>query len=549
MRPLTSRLGLAAPAWALAVLAIACAPADDSTSATARTGPLVRNPGVNTPQTVSLPDLSQSTAALAASIRGRYATMTSARENPAVSPIELGDAYGELGKLLMAARFNDAAETCYLNAQMLAPGDMRWPYYLAHLYRTKGALPKSAEYFEQALRLKADDVPTVVWLGDVYLAQGLAEAAEPLLAKALTLQPDSVAARFDLGRVALAKKDYAGAVRHLEAALALDRKAVIAHYPLAMAYRAIGDHAKAQAHLELRRRGDVDLPVVDPLMQELDELLQSPEAYDVRGIRALDREDWKTAAENFRQGIALAPRSAEMRQRLGTALFQLGDTPGAIEQFTEAVRVAPEYARAHYSLGVLKAAGGRDRDAIGDFAAAVKHEPGYVEARLKLAALLRRDGQFQQSLSHYELLSRSTPPVIEATFGHAMTLVGLRRYREATDRLIDGLKVHGDQPGLSHALARLLAASPDGRVRDGRRAMAVMQTLSDAERRMDLGETMAMIFAELGQYSEAATWQREAVSAATRAGRGDLANGMTENLRLYERQMPCRTPWRKSELP
>jgi tetratricopeptide (TPR) repeat protein len=358
-----------------------------------------------------------------------------------------------------------------------------------------------------------------------------------------------VAARFDLGRAALARKDYAGAVRHLEATLALDRQAAIAHYPLAMAYRGLGDQTRAQAHLELRRRGDVDLPVVDPLMQELDELLESPEAYDVRGIRALDRKDWKAAVENFRKGIALAPNSGAMRHRLGTALFQLGDTAGATEQFREAVRVSPEYAKAHYSLGVLEAASGRDGGAIVHLSAAVRHDPEYMEARLQLAALLRRAGRFQESLVHYERISTSTPAIVEATFGYAMTLVGLQRYQEASERLTDGLKVHRGQPGLTHALARLLAAAPDARVRDGSRAMAVMQTLSEAERRMDLGETMAMTFAELGQYEQAVTWQREAVAAAGRAGREDLANGMTANLRLYEQRMACRTPWRRSELP
>ena len=49
-----------------------------------------------------------------------------------------------------------------------------------------------------------------------------------------------------------------------------------------------------------------------------------------------------------------------------------------------------------------------------------------------------------------------------------MALVRLRRFQEARDRLADGVKTYPDQPGFAHALARLLAAAPDARVRDGR---------------------------------------------------------------------------------
>jgi len=54
---------------------------------------------------------------------------------------------------------------------------------------------------------------------------------------------------------------------------------------------------------------------------------------------------------------------------------------------------------------------------------------------------------------------------------------------------------------------------------------------------------MAMTLAELGQYGEAITRQREAMAAAERAGRPDRARQMAANLALYERHVPCRTPW------
>ena len=47
------------------------------------------------------------------------------------------------------------------------------------------------------------------------------------------------------------------------------------------------------------------------------------------------------------------------------------------------------------------------------------------------------------------------------------------------------------------------------RVRDGQRAKAIVEELLKGQKTTDLGETMAMTLAELGEYAEAAAIQRE----------------------------------------
>ena len=96
------------------VLAVACGRRDE-------TGPAVRP--------VSLPDLSKMTASVQAQIRDAHASVIKASENRKAAPAALADAYGTLGMLFMAADLDDAAEPYLLNAQTLAPTDVRWPYY------------------------------------------------------------------------------------------------------------------------------------------------------------------------------------------------------------------------------------------------------------------------------------------------------------------------------------------------------------------------------------------------------------------------------------
>lgn len=435
---------------------------------------------------VSVPDLSRMSESVQQQIRDRYSSLTRKIETAGTPAADLANAYGDMGKLFMAAEYYDAAEPCYLNAHALAQSDTRWTYYLAHVYRHRNEMAKAAQFFERTLQLRSTDLPALVYLGEAYLAQGRPDAAEPPFAKAVSLEPRLALALFGLGRAALAKEDYASAVQYLEKALALEPRASTIHHPLAMAYRGLGQAEKAEAHLN--QRGDVRASFLpDPLMFELDELLESPQFYELRGTQALNRAEWTAAAVYLRKAVTLAP-----------------------------------------------------------------NEPS---AHLKLAEALRRTGLADEALLHYEHAVKVAPAGTDprgpgARLGYAMVLVRLGRYQEARDRLSEAMKMHPDQPRLAHALVRLLAAAPDDRVRDGRRALAMVRQLLEKEPDdSDLVETMAMALAELQRFDEAVAWQRSLIAAATQAGHHDLVPGMAANLARYEARQPSRTAWTEITMP
>jgi tetratricopeptide (TPR) repeat protein len=496
-------------------------------------------------RTVALPDLSRLEESVQIQLRERYTALTAKQNDPATSVDHLATEYGEMGKILLAAEFRDPAEAALLDAQALAPGDMRWPYYLGHLYRTRGDLPNATAAFERALRTSPDDVPTMIWLAEGALDQGRPEAAEPFLNRALSLQPRSAAAHYGVGRAALASKDYARAVQSLDQALALDNTASIIHYSLAMAYRGLGDHLRAQAHLQ--QRGTLPIQP-DPLKKALDEILHSALTYEKNANVASNRGDWAAAAEYLRKAVALAPTRPSPRHKLGTALFYLKDRRGAFEQFQEAVRLSPGFADAHYALGVIHEETGQHQQAIESYAAAIRSDPAHVDARLGLANELRRSGQPGASLSEYERVLRIDPGLIRGRFGYAAALIRLNRYREARDRLVEAMDLYPNELSFAHAAARLFAAAPDDRVRDGHRALEVVQALVTRQpRTVELVETLAMALAEKGEYNAAVQLQREAIEVAERAGRRDIVERLAENLDRYQAGRPCRMPWRADE--
>ena len=516
---------------------------------------------------VTLPDLSRVEATVQEQAKDRYASLQELLAKPGAAAAEKGEAYGNLAMLLHAGEYYEAAEPAYLNAGDLAPQDARWPYLLGHLHKSRGEPDKALADFTRALELQPSDVATLVWLGRLYLDQGKPEQAQPLFERARAVAPNDVAVLAGLGQAALARRDYAQAVTVLEAALALPRTSSSIHSPLAMAYRGLGDIARAEAHLKLWRNTDV--LVADPVRQQLDLSLQSGLSFELRGVRALEaagattneelkQKSFKTAEEAFRRGIAIAPGDTmlgrSLRHKLATALVLQGDVAGAFRQFSDVVRLAPQQgpdetaSKAHYSLGVLQASAGHRQEAVRHLTAAVKFNPNYLEARQALGDALSRAGRQEAALPHYAEVVRLNPRAAEARLGYAMALARIGRYREARDWLVESTRVLPDDPRLRHSLARLLAAAPDAAARDGAQALALSeQLLTVVGKTTDMGETLAMAYAEVGNFSQAASIQREVLGSASRAGLNADVRRMTANLRLYERGQACRTPWQANE--
>jgi tetratricopeptide (TPR) repeat protein len=506
-------------------------------------------------QPIVLPSLDRADASVQTQVRERHRELEALLRQPGAAAADTAAAYGALGVLLHAGEYYQAAEPAYQNARMLTPDDPRWPYFLSLLHRSVGRPDQVVADLTRVLALRPDDVPALIWLGRMYLDQGEVDKAEPLFARAQAAAPRTVAVLAGLGQCALARRDHQRAAGLFEQALELDPSARSLHSPLAQAYRALGDTSRAEAHLAQWKNVDVLVP--DPLRLELDLALQSGLSYELRGVRALEQRDFKTAAGFFRQGIALAPGSTmlgrSLRHKLGTALFLMGDAPAAVALFEETVKLAPATgldetaSKAHYSLGVLALGEGRTRDAATHLSASVRYNPNYVEALSALGDLLRQLGRYQEALPRYQAILELNPQATDVTLAYGLTLVRLRRYREARDWLAEASGRHPDDRSLAHALARLLAAAPAAEARDGARAVALAQRLLQGERTTPVGETLAMALAEIGDFDQALAVQRGIMAAADRAGLSADVRRMAGNLRKYERRQPCRTPWSNDE--
>ena len=439
--------------WLLGVLGLTACGGAGSSDPGGPASPDVGSLQWSGPRPVDQPDLSGLAPPVQAQVRERYATVARAADDPGTSPAVLGNAYGELGLILMAAGYRDRAETAFLNAYGLAPRVMRWPYYLAHLYRQEGDRERAVAFFSRALALEPSHLAALVWLGRMELDRGRTADARAAFERALGVDPASAAALAGAGRAALAARDAQRAVGYLERALALEPSAGSLHYNLAMAHRALGNLAGAQSHLQ--RRGDGVPAPPDPLMQTYNGLLRSALAYEIRGMRAMDARRFDRAAAIFREGLSETPDDPSLRHRLGTALMMGGDAEGAIREFEATLRIAPHFEKAQFGIGVILGMSGRHAEAVERYTAAVELRPNYLEARLGLGEALRLTGRLQEAAAQFEEAIRIDPAFAEAWMVRALILLQLGRSGEARDWLREALLVHPGHPDLTALLAQV----------------------------------------------------------------------------------------------
>lgn len=201
-------------------------------------------------------------------------------------------------------------------------------------------------------------------------------------------------------------------------------------------------------------------------------------------------------------------------------------------------------ARLALGLGNLASLEGDATRAIAQYEQAIEHDASLHLAHFQRANVLARSGRFADAASGYAETVAVRPRFEPAHLRRAQALLLLDRQADAREALEEAVAAVPRSIELRHELARLLATSSEDAVRDGARALSLAQEVVGERRTADFEETVAMAFAELGDFARARTWQERVVARTRQAGRTDLLAGQEARLADYRRGQPCRTPWR-----
>ena len=459
---------------------------------------------------------------------------------------EQGQAYGRLGQIYQAYGLQDAAIACYTDAHILEPSAFKWPYYLGYLAQNNGDLQKAIVQYNTALQIRPGDEVATLRLAEANLKLNHLDEAGNLYQQVLSQNKQSVAALDGLGRLALARRQFAEAAEFLNKALTLNPDAAFLHYPLAMAYRGLGDVNRAQ--LELDKHGPAAPEVVDPYLTDIQQIKAGNTDLWQQGSQQMAAGDLAGAIETYRKLTESNPQDVVAKTYLGTALARAGRIADATSEFLQALQIAPENAEAHYCLAVVLASSGRDEEAIKHFQATIKKDPLFGEVHFQIANVLMRTRRYDEAAAEYAKALEKNPTEAFAYIMEALALVRLGRYADARSALEKGHSTSPTDMDITNALARLLAAAPDASIRDGRRAIQLIQPAMVQESvDTDQAETFAMALAEVGDFAKAANIQRSVIESANQDEPAARIAALHATLAGYERGEACRIPWQDDD--
>ncbi len=492
---------------------------------------------------VPQPDLSGVDPPVREQIVTAQTALNATLARPNSSRAQKAEAFGSLGQIYQAYGFDDAALACYENAANLGTSSFRWHYYAGYLKQRKGDIEAASHSYQRAQTLQPQNSPVLLRLGNLEFTANNLSSAKSWFARAMAQRNPSAAAMVGLGKIALAEHQYPVALKYFKDALAREPQASSIHYQLAMAYRGLGDARQMQE--QLQARGDVEPAINDPLLDELDVLKQGKVALLERGAEAMHEGRFADAVAAYRGMIALNPSDAIAYRYLGVALAKSGKRAEALQAYEHALLLDPNNAPVHYSIGILLIETGKDEIAMTHFRAVIRLDPGLVAPHFQLANLLMRGGKAEEASREYGIVAALEP---QNTFAHlmeAMAAVHAGDYARGRSLLEKASVEFPDDPDIATSLARLLAAAPDRSVRNGARALSIIEPLVRSRRGDGFEEivTLAMALAAVGRYQEAAKYQRAIIQGLEGSGESEVVTLLRQNLNLYENNKPCLKPW------
>jgi len=367
-------------------------------------------------------------------------------------------------------------------------------------------------------------------MGSDLLEGGDLEGAIAAFREAVARDPEEELAQYNLG-VSLVESGAPGAaLEHLQRAVELDPEFRDAQFNLGklLANMDLLEEAAHHFHRSFE---------IDPRDSEARLEWVLVEGRRDRGSEAVAELEAEGKADPGNPTIDLA---------LGVALTGAGRPAEArvhLERVVESSSDAATQARAQLQLGMLLQSGNESEAALRRFQAAQQLDPELLAASSAAGIQLARMGRYEEAAESFALIVETSPRDETARFSLAMAQVLAGREREARETLEQGLDLLPESRPLRHLMARLLAAAVEDGVRNGLRAVELAQEVFDESPDAESAETVAMAWAESGDFEAAVRWQEKAARLLSDGATEARLSKARQRLARYQSRLPCRAPW------
>jgi tetratricopeptide (TPR) repeat protein len=227
-------------------------------------------------------------------------------------------------------------------------------------------------------------------------------------------------------------------------------------------------------------------------------------AHDVeKGDAALDIQDYDQAVLEYSEAIRLDATIAPAYNNRGNVFARMGEYDRAIADYDQAIRLNPNLAPPRNNRGNAYLAKHDLARAIADFDEAIRLDPQFAQPHLNRGNAHNDQGDYDRAVADFGDAIRLNPNYFEAYI----------------------------------SLARVLATCPDGRMRDGGKAVEYARRaceLTQWELPAAL-DALASADAEAGYFDEAVKWETKVLEFRLSKADADETAG---RLSLYRRKIP-----------
>jgi tetratricopeptide (TPR) repeat protein len=345
------------------------------------------------------------------------------------------DAWGRLGRMLLAHDMHVESMPCFEEAERLDPADASWPYHqgcILMLARPEAAVAP----LRRAAERGGDELAPRLRLAEVLLALDRPDEAEPVFRDVLLDYPDNARAHLGVGLIAYRRGELRESLPDLRAAATSKFSRREARAALAAVYQRLGDAEAAAEERRLVAELPADRPWRDTFSEQVESLQTGLSPRLDRAGRLIESGRVAEAVTLIRQVLSDYPESEQAHGALANAFMlqnnlaaadaelcvvvrldpqrieghlQLGDVrtmrkddAGAEACYRRVIELKPDHALAHYSLGQCRL---RQQDPAGaaeEFRAALRYRPDMADAHVALAEVLLAQGKTAEARDHLE---------------------------------------------------------------------------------------------------------------------------------------------------
>ena len=224
----------------------------------------------------------------------------------------------------------------------------------------------------------------------------------------------------------------------------------------------------------------------------------------------------------------------------GKSLYEKEDYRSALNEFSKAIALNADHVDAYYHRGRVYEYLGNHDGAIADYSMVIDNNPRDATAYVSRAVVWQQKKDYENTIADASIAVQINPESTKAYFIRGLARQHLKDYRMAIDdyKMTIGLD---DSYYLAHNnLAWIYATCSDPEFRNGLRAVKSAKRAFELAGNTITMDTMAAAYAENGNFKSAVAVQTALVELLEKQGDTAFAREATHRLNFYKEAQPWR---------